>query len=45
MSEMALAAYLWPSNLIEGKRFVCVKERRTKVDYAEFMKLFANSVS
>ena len=25
-----------------GKRFVCVKERRTKVDYADFMKMLAN---
>lgn len=25
-----------------GKRLVCVKERRTKVDYADFMKLLAN---
>jgi hypothetical protein len=26
----------------EGKRLVCVKERRTKVDYADFMRLLAN---
>ena len=25
-----------------GKRLVCVKERRTKVDYADFMKMLAN---
>jgi hypothetical protein len=25
-----------------GKRFVCVEERRTKVDYADFMKMLAN---
>jgi hypothetical protein len=25
-----------------GKRLVCVKERRTKVDYVDFMKLLAN---
>jgi len=27
---------------LAGKRFVCVKERRTKVDYADFMKMLAN---
>ena len=27
---------------LAGKRFVCVKERRTKVDYANFMKMLAN---
>jgi len=26
----------------EGKRLVCVKERRTMVDYADFMRLLAN---